>query len=115
MSAILLAPLALLIDRPWLLPPVSGAAIWAMVALAILSTALGYVIYFHVLSRAGATNAVLVTFMVPASAILLGLLLLDETIEPRQLAGMIEIAFGLVAIDGRPARWLKRSLIRTAS
>ena len=82
MSAVLLLPFALLIDRPWTLRAVSGAAIWAMVALAVFSTALAYLIYFRILNRAGATNALLVTFLIPVSAILLGLFLLDETPGP---------------------------------
>ena len=115
MSAVLLAPFALAIDRPWTLPPVSGAAIWAMVSLAVFCTALAYLIYFRILGRAGATNALLVTFLIPVSAILLGLLLLDESLDLRQLAGMAAIALGLAAIDGRPARYLAGKFSRTAS
>lgn len=110
----LLAPLALLIDRPWTLPHVSGAAISAMVALAVFSTAIAYLIFFRILNRAGATNALLVTFLVPVSAIMLGLLLLDEDIQLRQLAGMVCIALGLAAIDGRPAHYLQRKFRLTA-
>ncbi len=115
MAALLLAPLALAIDRPWTLPPVSGAAITTMLALAIFSTALAYPMYFRILSRAGATNALLVTFLIPVSAILLGLVLLDERLDLRQFAGMAAIALGLAAIDGRPARYLTEKLRRTRS
>lgn len=115
MSAVLLFPAALLIDRPWTLAPVSSAAIWAMVSLAVFSTSLAYLMYFRILVRAGATNALLVTFLVPVSAILLGLILLDEPLDPRQLAGMAGIALGLAAIDGRPARWLAQQFRHTAS
>lgn len=114
-AAVLLAPVALIADRPWTIGPVSHAALWAMLALAVFSTALAYLIYFRILSRAGATNALLVTFLIPVSAILLGLILLDEPPEPRQLAGMTAIAAGLAAIDGRPARWLRQKFRRTAS
>jgi drug/metabolite transporter (DMT)-like permease len=72
----------------------------------VLSTAFAYLIYFRIIARAGATNALLVTFLIPVSAILLGVLLLEEAIEPRQLLGMAAIALGLAAIDGRPARLL---------
>ena len=95
--------------------PASGAAIWALVALAVFSTALAYLIYFRILARAGATNALLVTFLIPVSAILLGIVLLDETLELRQFAGMAAIAIGLAAIDGRPARFLARKFRRTVS
>jgi drug/metabolite transporter (DMT)-like permease len=115
MSAVLLLPFALAVDRPWAMVPVSGAAIWAMVSLAIFSTALAYLIYFRILNRAGATNALLVTFLIPVSAILLGMLLLDELLDLRQVAGMGAIAIGLAAIDGRPARHLAVKFGRTIS
>ena len=56
------------------MPPPGGKAIAAIVALALLSTALAYLIFFRILRRAGATNLSLVTLLIPASAILLGAL-----------------------------------------
>lgn len=100
-SALLLVPLALLVDQPWTLaaPPVQ---VWAAIlGLALVSTALAYVLYFRILSVAGATNLSLVTFLIPVSAILLGWLVLHERLEPRQFAGMALIALGLSLIDGR--------------
>ena len=79
-SSALLAPIAVVLDRPWQLAPPSAAAWAALVALAALSTALGYLIYFRILARAGATNVLLVTFLIPVSAILLGTLLLGEVL-----------------------------------
>jgi drug/metabolite transporter (DMT)-like permease len=81
--------------------------VWALVALALLSTAAGYIVYFAVLARAGATNVLLVTLLIPPSALLLGALFLAESVEPRDLAGLAFIAGGLAAIDGRPLRWLR--------
>jgi drug/metabolite transporter (DMT)-like permease len=100
-SSIILALPVALIDRPWMLPLPSGKAIAALVGLAALSTALGYLIYFRLLARAGATNVLLVTFLIPVSAILLGTLVLGEQLAARHLAGMAAIALGLAAIDGR--------------
>jgi drug/metabolite transporter (DMT)-like permease len=112
MSTALLAPVALVVDRPWTLEP-PGATTWsALVALAALSTALGYLIYFHILARAGATNVLLVTFLIPVSAILLGTLILGEALEIRHLAGMGAIAVGLAAIDGRPAAAVAQAVQR---
>lgn len=73
----------------------------AIIALAILSTAIAYALYFHILASAGATNLLLVTFLIPVSAILLGTLLLGETLEMIHMIGMGFIALGLSAIDGR--------------
>jgi drug/metabolite transporter (DMT)-like permease len=108
-SSIILALPVALVDRPWMLSAPSGRAIAALVALAALSTALGYLIYFRILARAGATNVALVTFLIPVSAILLGTLVLGEQLAARHLVGMAAIALGLAAIDGRAARMLVRT------
>jgi len=75
---------------------------------AALSTALAYVLYFRLLASAGATNVLLVTFLVPVVAILLGTLFLGEVLQPQHLLGMALIGLGLAAIDGRPWRMLMR-------
>jgi drug/metabolite transporter (DMT)-like permease len=108
MSTVLLAPIVFLLDRPSAVLAASSAALWSMMALALLSSALAYLIYFRVIGRAGATNALLVTFLNPVSAIALGILLLHESLEPHQLAGMAAIFVGLAAIDGRPAKTIAR-------
>jgi len=108
-SSAMLAPLVIVLDRPWQLAPPGANAWGALVALATLSTALGYLLYFRILARAGATNVLLVTFLIPASAILLGTLLLGEALAMRHLVGMAAIAVGLAAIDGRPLKFLKSS------
>lgn len=100
-STIVLMPAALLVDRPWALAMPSGTTWAAMVALAVLSTALAYILYFQVLQRAGATNLLLVTFLIPISAILLGSLLLGERLTWVHVLGMTLIGLGLAAIDGR--------------
>jgi drug/metabolite transporter (DMT)-like permease len=108
MSTLLILPLALLVDRPWTLA-LPGPATWsALLGLALLSTALAYVIYFRILARAGATNLLLVTFLIPVSALALGIGLLGEQLAPGHLGGMALIALGLAAIDGRPLSWLAR-------
>jgi len=100
-GAIMMLPLSIFIDRPWThaFPPMSALA--AITALALLCTAFGYVLYFRLIDRAGATNALLVTLLVPPVAILLGGLFLGETLAPQDFAGLALIALGLAAIDGR--------------
>lgn len=105
-SAILLLPFALVVDRPWSLPLPGAEALLAVAALALLSTAFAYVLFFRVLASAGATNVILVTFLIPVSAILLGVLVLGERLAPRHAAGMALIALGLALIDGRAAKAL---------
>jgi drug/metabolite transporter (DMT)-like permease len=105
-ASVVLIPLSLLIDTPWTLAMPSAATVASLIAIAALSTALAYMLYFRILATAGATNLSLVTFLIPVSAILLGVLFLSEHLEVKHLIGMALIAAGLVAIDGR---LLKRS------
>ena len=82
-----------------------GLPVWAaIVGMAALSTALGYMLYFRILASAGATNLALVTFLIPVSAIMLGVLILGETLQPKHFAGMALIGLALAAIDGRLLR-----------
>jgi drug/metabolite transporter (DMT)-like permease len=100
-STLMLTPVMLVVDRPWALPAPGGAALGAVIALALLSTSLAYILYFRILASAGATNLLLVTFLIPVSAILLGASVLGERFELRHFLGMAMIGLGLAAIDGR--------------
>lgn len=106
-STLVLLPVVLVLDRPWTLP-VPGLAVWgAVLGAAALSTALAFVIYFRLLASAGAGNVLLVTLLVPVSAILLGALVLGERLEPRHYLGMAVIALALAAVDGRLLRLVR--------
>jgi drug/metabolite transporter (DMT)-like permease len=109
-ATVILLPLASMVDRPWTLPMPSTGAWMALLAIALLCTALAYLLYFRILAVAGATNLVLVTFLLPASALGLGALFLDEQITPRALLGLALIGLGLAAIDGRPWDMARRLL-----
>jgi drug/metabolite transporter (DMT)-like permease len=100
-SALVMLPVTLLFDRPWeqAFPPLG--ALGAIIVLAVICSAFAYILYFRLIDSAGATNALLVTLLVPPVAILLGALMLGEIIEPRDFAGLGFIALGLAAIDGR--------------
>ena len=100
-SSLLLWPLAFWIDAPLNLPMPGASVWWSMIGLALFSTSLAYVVYFKLLETVGATNLSMVTFLVPVSAILLGLVFLDESLSTVQLIGMFLIALGLALIDGR--------------
>lgn len=100
-SSMMLWPICLLVDRPWMLSPPSGTTVAALIALALFSTALAYILFFRILANAGPTNLMLVTFLIPVSAILLGWLILGERLEEKHFLGMALISLGLAAIDGR--------------
>jgi len=103
MAAFMLLPIMLYVDQPWTLPILPGYALGAMLGLALISTVLAYILYFRLISSAGATNAALVTFLIPVSAILLGIVILGESFTLLQAAGMALIAVGLIIMDGRLA------------
>lgn len=100
-SSLLILPVALLVDRPWTLDVPGIEVIGSVLALAVFSTALAYILFFRILASAGATNVMLVTLLIPVSAMLLGVLVLGETVSARQLLGLGLIAVGLAGIDGR--------------
>jgi drug/metabolite transporter (DMT)-like permease len=106
-STVMLIPVVALVDRPWTLALPSLVAIKAMVALAVLSTALAYILFFNIMKVSGALNAMLVTLLIPVSGILLGHVVLAEPLVGRHLVGAAIIIVALVAIDGRVLAWFR--------
>ncbi|HNP37794.1 MAG TPA: DMT family transporter [Woeseiaceae bacterium] len=101
MSSLLLVPFVFTTGGFEGLAAVSSP-VWASVfSLAVFSTAVAYMLYFRILATAGATNLMLVTFLIPVTAILLGTLLLHESLQLAEIAGMLLIALALLALDGR--------------
>jgi drug/metabolite transporter (DMT)-like permease len=114
-TTVMLIPLVLLVDQPWTLSMPSTRTWGALLALALLSTAIAYGIYFRLLASAGATNLLLVTFLIPVSALLLGTVFLGERLSPNHFLGMALIGVGLAALDGRPLKTLVAQLQRVAA
>lgn len=108
MSSLVLIALALTFEAPAQLLD-SSARVWmAVIFMAVFSTALAYILYFRLLASAGATNAILVTLLIPVTAILLGTIILGERLQWGHFLGMIVIGLGLSAIDGRLWTRLRR-------
>jgi drug/metabolite transporter (DMT)-like permease len=107
-SSLLLVPIALVVDQPWTLAVPGPGVIAAVVALALGSTALGFILYFRVLASAGATNVLLVNFLIPIPAIVLGIAVLGEKMQNTHYLGLALLALGLSAVDGR--LWKRREL-----
>ena len=114
-AALIMLPFAFLIDQPWTQPFPPLSAIGAIVALALLCTAFGYVLYFRLIDHAGATNALLVTLLVPPVAILLGAMFLSEQLAAHDFLGLALIAVGLAAIDGRLLSLFQRREVQRAA
>jgi drug/metabolite transporter (DMT)-like permease len=100
-STLMMIPIVFVLHPPWTLPIPSHRALFALVGLALVSTALAYLLFFRIMRTAGPSNVMLVTFLIPVSAILLGSGLLGEALLPRHFAGMAAIFVGLALIDGR--------------
>ena len=112
-SSIIMLPLVIFIDSPWSVRP-SLETLSAVLGIAVISTAIAYLLYFHLLATAGATNVLLVTFLIPISALLLGVGILGEVIKVVEYAGMGCIFLGLIIIDGRALGLLQRLTGRRA-
>ena len=100
-SSVIMVLLVLVFDSPFELDMISVSVWAAVLALAVLSTALAYVVYFHLLETAGATNLLLVALLLPVTAILLGSVILGEQLYVLHFVGMAVIGLGLSVIDGR--------------
>ncbi len=103
-AALMLLPVTLLVDQPFSLPVPGLSVILALISLATLSTAFAYLLYFRLIAEAGATNASLVTLLIPVVATSLGVGFLGEVFEPTHGIGLLLIALGLMLIDGRIGR-----------
>ncbi|MBA3895990.1 MAG: DMT family transporter [Sphingomonadaceae bacterium] len=112
-ATIVMIPLAVIVDMPWTLPMPGATTWWALAGMVVLCTVIAYVLYFRLLESAGASNSLLVTFLIPVTAILLGTYVLGEALRPKHFAGMALIALGLAAIDGRPISTLRGRLRRS--
>ena len=105
-STLLMLPLALYADG---IPPLDLLApVWgALIGVAVLSTALAYLLYFEILRLAGSANLMLVTLLIPPVAVTLGVLFLDESLSREAFVGFAIIALGLVVTDGRLSKKLR--------
>jgi len=106
-SSIVMLALAGIVEQPWLLRAPSLETWLALLGTAALSTALAYVVFFRILVRAGASNVMLVTLLIPLTAILLGHFLLGETLEAREIIGACVIGGALLIVDGRALKLLR--------
>jgi drug/metabolite transporter (DMT)-like permease len=110
-STAMMIVVAGLVERPWQLPMPAASTWFAVIGLAALSTALAYIVFFQILRRSGATNVMLVTLLIPVTAILLGYLVLGEQISSREIFGALVIGSALLLIDGRVLGLIRRTSI----
>ena len=100
-STLVMAVVVAVFDQPWSLDPPSLTTILSILALAIFGTALAYIVFFQIVVSAGAGNVMLVTLLIPVTALVLGNVFLKEPIQSREIIGATVIGIGLLFIDGR--------------
>ena len=99
-ATVLMAPVAIFTEGP---PEIAlSIEVWAsLIAVAVLSTAVAYLLYFKILTRAGSANLMLVTLLIPPIAVGLSVTFLGEKLGSEAWIGFGLIAFGLAVTDGR--------------
>jgi len=106
-----LTPLSLIMESPFATETFSSTTLWASLAIGLLSTTLGFVFFYNVLRSGGASNVLLVSFLVPISASILGVVFLAEPLPMTSIAAYVTVLIALLIIDGRV---LKRFSAKTA-
>jgi drug/metabolite transporter (DMT)-like permease len=100
-SLVLAALAALAWDQPWTAPTPSVQVLATVALMGLIGSAFASLCHFTILARAGATNAMLVTIVLPLTPMLLGAVFLGDRLAPRELFGAAIIALALIIIDGR--------------
>lgn len=102
-STLILIPAALIIDGP---PSFDlNLRTWGAIAyLTLIATAGAYLLYYRVLAVAGSGNLMLVTLLIPPVAIVLGAVVLGESLRPQAFVGFALLAVGLLILNGAGAR-----------
>ncbi|MBA2714700.1 MAG: DMT family transporter [Rubrobacteraceae bacterium] len=78
----------------------SSSVAFCVLGLALLSTAVAYLIYFRLIENVGPTSTVTVTLLVPVFGLVFGVVLLDEPFGPGTLAGLGIILSSVILITG---------------
>ncbi|UVH56525.1 EamA family transporter [Variovorax paradoxus] len=98
----MLLPASLVIDRPWTLAP-SAASMMAVLALAVLSTALAFTIYFRLIKTLGPMSTAAQAYLRVPIGVMIGVVFLGEAPAPTAWAGLACIMAGVIAMT-MPAR-----------
>jgi drug/metabolite transporter (DMT)-like permease len=100
-STLIIGVVVSVIDRPWTLAAPSQGTVLSLLSLAVFGTAIAYIVFFKILVRAGASNVMLVTLLIPVTALILGNIFLGEPMQAKEILGAVIIGTGLLFIDGR--------------
>ena len=101
-GAVMLVPASIAIDRPWTLAP-SAASMMAVLALAVLSTAFAFTLYFRLIRTLGPMSTAAQAYLRVPIGVTIGVVFLGEAPSPTAWLGLACIMAGVVAMT-RPAR-----------
>jgi drug/metabolite transporter (DMT)-like permease len=110
-GAAILVPLGLVVDRPWTLAP-SISSVLALLALAVFSTALAFVLYFRLIQTLGPVGTTAQAYLRVPIGVALGVVFLGETLSPTAWVGLTCVVIGVAAMT-IPAR--KVAVLNAAS
>jgi drug/metabolite transporter (DMT)-like permease len=103
MGSLFMIPISLAVDRPWTLAP-SPRATLAALALALLSTAVGQLLFFRLLKTLGSLATTSNAYLRALISVLLGMILLDEPLTLGIVAGGVLVLIGVPLVTGQ-VRW----------
>jgi drug/metabolite transporter (DMT)-like permease len=97
-AAVVLVPLSFFVETPLNSAP-SAASLAALLANAVVATALGFVVYFHLIRTIGSMGTASVGYLKPAVGVLIGCALMGESLTWTAAGGLIAILIGVAAIN----------------
>jgi drug/metabolite transporter (DMT)-like permease len=100
LATLYMLPIALIVDRPWTLPPPPPAAWLSLLALGVLGSGLAFIVYYRLLESANPTYISMVTYVIPIFGVILGVLVLNEQLTWLTLAGFALILLGVMVVNG---------------
>ncbi|WP_199091663.1 EamA family transporter [Bosea sp. ASV33] len=96
-GAALLIPAALIVDRPWTLAP-SQESVLALLALAVVSTALAFAIYFRLIRTLGSVGTTAVSYLRVPVGVAIGFVFLGERLQPTAWIGLALVVLGVLSM-----------------
>ncbi|WP_420562430.1 DMT family transporter [Thalassobaculum sp.] len=99
-ASAVLVPASVLLDRPWDLAP-SGKAVAASLVLGVACTGIALLLYFRLVRTLGSLGVASQSYLRAGVGVLLGVLVLGETLTPTVIAGVVAAIAGVVAINWR--------------
>lgn len=109
-AALATAPFALFTEGGFtpLLHSLPSNVVLSVVLLGFFNTFIAYIFYYEIVRQLGASRAAMVTYIVPAVGLVLGWLVLGETVGISLLIGGTLIMTGIGIVNLRPSRLYRR-------